>query len=322
MNTPPTRISQIALSVSDREASRNFYGRVMGLRYANQTDSFKGKAAEAVQGIPGVSSLVAWMIDDRDFMQLELFQFLTPETRPFAHTRRPWDVGYSRVAFEVNDVAAFHQECKTEAVSRLSPIVEIAGRPYFSMADPNGILLEIGQAENRLPEGLKTRACGIALTVPDMQSALVNFRDTLGFEMLDRNPVDKGMLWGEKEAEKKIRLLNGDTLWVEISAYETPESKPWPEGYRISDVGIVNIAVGFRDIKGIRAMYQRAVSGGYTPNCEPRCTPGFGGVTYVNDTQGFSVEIMALYRWLDGALGFRAANRFDRMLAALLAKIS
>lgn len=322
MSTKSTRICQIALSVDDLDASRDFYGRVMGMRYASQTAAFKGKTAEAVQGIPNVSSRVVWMIDDREYMQLELFKFLTPPTQPYAGRRRPWDVGYSRVAFEVNDVAAFHRECRTLGIETISPLEDIDGRPYFSMKDPSGILLEIGPARMPLPDSVKARPCGIALSVPDLQAAIKSFHDTIGFELTSADPVDKGVLWAETGAAKQMVLLNAETLWVEISRYETPDPKPWPDGYRISDIGIVNFAVGNRDVQWVKDMYHRALSGGFAPNCEPRCNPGFGGCTYVNDPQGFSVEIMAVARWLDGAFGFRPATRFDRMLAWTLAKIS
>ena len=101
---------------------------------------------------------------------------------------------------------------------------------------------------------------------------------------------------------------HAETLWVEISRYETPDPKPWPDGYRISDIGIVNIAVGNRDVQWVKNMYHRALSGGFAPNCEPRCNPGFGGCTYVNDPQGFSVEIMAVARWLEGRPGIRRVH--------------
>lgn len=322
MSDKKTRICQIAVSVEDLEASRDFYGRVMGMRYASQTAAFKGKTAEAVQGIPNVSSRVVWMIDDREYMQLELFKFLTPPTRPYASRRQPRDIGYSRVAFEVNDVRGFHRDCRNMGIETISPLVAIDGRHYFSMKDPSGILLEVGPARVPLPDSIRARPCGIALSVPDLQVAMESFRYTIGFELADGDPVDKGALWGETDVDKQMVLLNADTLWVEISRYKRPNPKPWPNGYRISDIGIVNIAIGHRDVKWVKDMYDRSLSGGFKPNCEPRCTPGFGGCTYVNDPQGFSVEIMAVSRWLDGAFGFRPATGCDRMLAWTLAKIS
>ena len=317
-----SRIAQIALSVADIEASLKFYQEIIGLRFATRTDTFKGEATEKVQGVPGVASLTAWLVDDRELMQLELFQFLSPETSPFAQTRKPWDVGYSRIAFEVNDVAAFREECLKRNVAAVTPLLECDGLPCFTLQDPDGILLEIEQAAVPVPAGLKARHSGIALTVSELDVALKNFRDTLGFNASGDNATDKGVLWQEATTEKEMALLDGGTIWVEISEYQEPFSKPWPEGYRITDRGIINIAIGYRDNDSVRQMYHRAVAAGYRPNCAPRCVPGCGGVTYVNDSQGFSVEIMSCYHWLDGVFGFRPAKGMDRFLAALIGKLT
>jgi len=322
MQEKASRIAQIALSVADIERSIRFYRDVIGLQYATRTDTFKGEKPEKIQGIPGVASLTAWFVDDRDLLQLELFQFLSPKTSDFAGTRNPWDVGYSRIGFEVNDVAAFHMHCLARQADKVSPLVEIAGRPGFTMRDPDGILIEIEAARKPLPGHLNARHSGIALTVLDLAEALSNFRDTLGFSAMAQPAIDKGMLWGEKDVEKEMALLDGVTMWIEINCYQRPESSPWPDGYCISDRGILNIAIGYRDNAKVKQLYRRTVEAGYRPNCAPECVSGWGGVTYVNDSQGFSVEIMSCYRWLDGVFGFRPAGRWDRLLAALIAKLA
>jgi hypothetical protein len=188
------------------------------------------------------------------------------------------------------------------------------------MCDPDGILVEIEPASKPLPAHLKARHSGIALTAPDLPEALKNFQDALGF--LDASaPVDKGALWQEGKIAKELALLDGGTMWIEISAYAIPDSRPWPEGYQITDRGILNIAIGYRDNDSVVQMYRRAVDAGYRENCEPHCTPGCGAVTYVNDSQGFSVEIMSCAPWLDGVFGFKPAGWKDRLLAAIFAKL-
>jgi len=317
-----SRIGQIALSVADIEESIRFYRDVIGLQYATRTDTFKGERPEKIQGIPGVASLTAWFVDDRDLLQLELFQFLSPRTMAFASDRNPRDVGYTRIAFEVDEVASFRDHCLINRADKVSQLYDIDGRPGFTLRDPDGILIEIEAAKVPLPDHLKARHSGIALTVPDLDEALHNFRDTLGFSAMAQAAADKGVLWREENADKRMVLLDGITMWIEISCYTKPGSLPWPDGYRISDRGILNIAIAYRDNDSVRRMYRRTVATGYRPNCAPECIPACGGVTYVNDSQGFSVEIMSCYRWLDGVFGFRPASRWDRLLAALFAKLA
>jgi hypothetical protein len=73
--------------------------------------------------------------------------------------------------------------------------------------------------------------------------------------------------------------------------YLSPGPQPWPEGYRISDQGILNIAFGARNRHDFFEVYRRCVAAGARPNCPPKHLPG-AGVVYVNDAQGFSFELL------------------------------
>jgi hypothetical protein len=70
-----------------------------------------------------------------------------------------------------------------------------------------------------------------------------------------------------------------------------PVGKPWPSDYRISDQGILNIAFGARNKRDLTEVYRRTVEAGARPNHAPIHLPG-AGVVYVNDAQGFSVELL------------------------------
>jgi len=52
------------------------------------------------------------------------------------------------------------------------------------------------------------------------------------------------------------------------------------------------------------AAYRRAVATGYKSNWRPLHMLAVSAV-YLNDDQGFSVEMMMVRRWFDGFLGFR-----------------
>ena len=78
---------------------------------------------------------------------------------------------------------------------------------------------------------------------------------------------------------------------MEVVQYLSPQGKPWPEGYRISDQGILNIAFGARNKRDHAEVYRRCIAAGARPNCQPVQMPG-AGVVYVNDAQGFSFELL------------------------------
>lgn len=310
-------INQIAIIVEDGDASVRFYEQVFGLPRVGGT-IFKGKAAERVQALPDPLFVANWHTDDRPYFQLELFQYQRPGSRPFARLRQPWDIGYSRIALEVNDPASFHARCASQSLAGLSPIRDIDGRPHFALRDPSGVLLEVGPANRPVPPRLGARFAGVALSVPSLDTALASFHRAAGCPMRTAQVPDKGALWNEPPARKRMALLDGGTAWLEISEYSEPAPKPWPAGYRICDYGIMNIAFGFRTALEIRAAWQRMIDGGFRPHGELVNSAGQVLVGYMDDPQGFNVEMLMVRPWLDGVMGFRAKTRTDEILSRIM----
>ena len=93
-------LNQIAIIVESAEDSVAFYEGLFGVPRVGGT-IFKGKVAAQVQALPDPRFIANWHMDDREFFQLELFQYQSPQSRAFARQRKPWDIGYSRMAFEV-----------------------------------------------------------------------------------------------------------------------------------------------------------------------------------------------------------------------------
>ena len=311
------RMNQIAIIVEDAAASVAFYEKLLGIPRVGGT-IFKGKAAEKVQALPDPLFFAHWHMDDREYFQLELFQYQRPPSKPFARLRKPWDVGYSRVALETNDVEALHATCARQSVSGLSPVRTIDGKPHFVMQDPNGVLLEIGPAATPVPAPLGARFAGVALSVPSLAIALRSFRDAAGCPLRDEAPPDKGVLWNEPTARKRSVLLDAGTAWLEITEYAEPAPRPWPDGYRICDYGIMNVAFGFRAANEIRVAWARMQQGGFKPHGELVNSAGQVLVGYMDDPQGFNVELLMVRPWLDGVMGFRRETGTDQLLKKVM----
>jgi catechol 2,3-dioxygenase-like lactoylglutathione lyase family enzyme len=186
-------MNQIALSVGDRQVSREFYRGLFGLPQVGGTH-FQGKVTEKVQGLPGASSDVYWHMDDREFFQLELFQFECPVPRPYAALRKPWDIGYSRLAIEVTDPVRLHAICRERSVPGLAPVKSVRGKPHFVLRDPNGVLVEVGPASRLLGAHVGARLAGVGMSVPNLDVAVNSFQCVIGCPVLDASPVDKGAL--------------------------------------------------------------------------------------------------------------------------------
>jgi hypothetical protein len=203
-------------------------------------------------------------------------------------------------------------------VPGLSAVKSIGGKPHFVLLDPNGVLLEVGPAARPVPSRLKARFAGVALSVPSLEVALKSYRDGIGCPVADAAPPDKGALWDEPAARKKMVLLDAGTAWLEITEYAEPAPHPWPDGYRICDHGIMNVAFGFRDAADIRVAHARMVKAGFKPNADLVSSAGQVLVGYLNDPQGFNVELLMVRPWLDGVMGFRPETRTDKVLKNIM----
>jgi len=86
--------------------------------------------------------------------------------------------------------------------------------------------------------------------------------------------------------------------------YMDPPGRPWPPGYRVSDQGLLNIAFGFSDRAAFENAQRRCAEAGLRANAPP-LRFGAWSVVYVNDEQGFSVELLHIEPWYEGRMGFR-----------------
>ena len=133
----------------------------------------------------------------------------------------------------------------------------------------------------------------ITLSVPDLQQTTSFIERGFGLREahVSLHTSEHEALWGLARARTQSRtFLAGDVL-VEAVQYLGPGRQPWPEGYRISDQGILNIAFGARNRHDFTEVYRRCIAAGARPNCPPKHLPG-AGVVYVNDAQGFSFELL------------------------------
>ena len=121
-------------------------------------------------------------------------------------------------------------------------------------------------------------------------------------------------LWGLEGARcKRAVFCSGDIL-IEVVQYLDPPGNPWPAGYRICDQGILNIAYGARSRAAFDQVRDRARAQGARDNWRPFHVPG-GGVTYMNDPLGFSVEILWMKPgWNDRNFGFEPLPQHKRPL--------
>lgn len=309
---PP--LCQIAYSVTDLSRTHRWYRDTFGFVPAGGTRLFRGPIASRVQGLPGAASVCWWLVDRQEFFQLEMFEFESPPVRPLPPERRLCDIGYNMVGLHVADFDAALARLASHRSQPLSAPVGAPGQRRVCVRDPEGVLLEVMEDDpcaafrrpHERPE-IPVSAVGVTLSVPDLARSRRFFVDTLGLPVLDElrlHGPEHEALWGLAGARRSALVLRAGDCLLELVQYHDPAGKPWPEGYRISDQGLLNIALGFRSKAAFDAAYARCIAAGYRGNWRP-FNLGAWTVVYVNDDQGFSVELLFVRHWYEGPMGFR-----------------
>jgi short-subunit dehydrogenase/catechol 2,3-dioxygenase-like lactoylglutathione lyase family enzyme len=308
------RLSQIAISVSDLRRSQCWYRDVLGLEPGGGTNLFAGPLSSMVQGIPRAASTCWWLVDSQDFFQVELFEFRSPLVRAIPRDWRPSDVGYTTVAFTVDNLDAAIERAREAGSETLSDPIGEPGERRACLRDPDGVLVELMEDDPRSdaprerprPE-IGTVARAATLSVPDLERSRRFFADVLGLsvaEGVELHRPEHEALWGLDGAQRERVCLWADDFLVELVSYSDPPGRSWPEGYRISDLGLLNIAFGFRDRSEFDDACRRCAEAGVEGNGPPLHL-GAWSVIYVNDDQGFSVELLHVEPWYEGQMGFR-----------------
>jgi len=157
------------------------------------------------------------------------------------------DVGYSRVGFWV--------QISIGRIERLAALVRLRSRHRSVRraasglrAQSEGVFIEVMEDDPlRGVPVMRGRTAGAArsvtLSVPDLEKSKRFFMGALGMPESTaalRRPEHEA-LWGWAAHDPQRRARRGNVL-VELVHYVDPVGKPWPEGHRISDQGILNIA--------------------------------------------------------------------------------
>lgn len=308
----PAVLGQIALNVYDLRM-RDWYARVFGFVYAGATDLFFGPTATRVQGIPRVAERCKWLIDSKRSFQLEFFKFLSPRSKPRRPDERLSDVGYRMMGIHVRDFDDVLYRLAAEGTAPLTAPFGTLGDRRFCVRDPEGNLLEVFERDPlagaaprlRRPE-IPATVRTITLTVPRAERLAATLEDVFGLERIAGAPLHEprhSELWGLAGESRHSVLLRASGGLVELVEYREPAPRPWPDGYRICDQGYMNMAFLVDSAEDFARCFARAVAAGLRPNGEP-LDAGVFKVMYVNDPQGFSIEILYPRPWAYRLTGF------------------
>ena len=299
---PP--LVQIAFSVIDVRRTERWFREGLGfLPSGGNRLMMSSPLVALIQGLPRAASTCWWMVGRNPWFQLEMFQFRRPMARLMPADFRPCDTGYTRIGVTVADFDATLERLADLGSMPLSAVLGERGKRRACVRNPDGVFVEVME-DDPLPQaaGSERSGCDVAvrsvtLSSPDL-AASVAYLTAIGGKAPQDIPLHAQAheaLWGLPGAKcDRAVFAFGDVL-LEVVQYTDPIGKPWPEGYRLSDQRILNIAVGARNRRDHEQVHERAMRFGARPNFRPVGTGGAGCV-YENDRLGFSVEVLWMRR--------------------------
>ena len=309
---PP--LNQIAFSVVDLRLTERWFREGFGLLPAGGSRALmRGPLAAHVQGLPRAASTCWWLVGRNSWFQLELFQFERPIAKLMPADVRPCDIGYTRIGIWVEDFDATMENLTRLGSQPLTAPQGERGLRRACVRNPDGVYVEIME-DDPVPQFNKRGRLdcpaairSVTLSVPELADAAAYFEAGVGLKpstVILHTPEHEA-LWGLPGATTHSRVFDGGEVLVEVVHYLDPVGRPWPNNYRISDQGILNIAFGARNKPEFNEVHQRVEAFGAKPNHRPVHAPG-AGVVYVNDKHGFSVELMWIKPGLvDRLVGFQ-----------------
>jgi catechol 2,3-dioxygenase-like lactoylglutathione lyase family enzyme len=260
-----------------------------------------------VQGIsPDARHVMWWLIGKQDFFQLEIFQYSRPESRPLRADWRPSDLGWARFGVRVANFGACLAALANHKIPLIAQPAEKAGRKHAAFRDPYmGAIIEIIEADPLAPEGPSIAYA--TSSVSDLRSAREFYGELLEYPLLpleQLHTADDEALWGLSGAERDGFVVDAGKIPLEIVCYRKPPGRPKPEDYRLSDQGIMNIALGARRAAPVVKALDRLAMAGYVPPF--RFENGENVCGYINDRER-EIEFASVPESMDDVYGFSPA---------------
>jgi catechol 2,3-dioxygenase-like lactoylglutathione lyase family enzyme len=313
------QISQIALCTTDMPRSVQLYNEGFGFAEAGGKVLW-GERVAKIQGLGEDAAFTLWwLVGRQDLVQLELFHHTTPPQRPVAD-RAPNDLGWSGFGIAVPDFDAVLERLAGLGVTPITAPLTESGLRRAVIRDPyTGALVEVLEEGSATPGGIRPRFYDLVpalvyatINVPDLAEARRFFVDTLGLAEepeTELHPPELEALSGLDGARRESFVARGGDVYLEVVQYLDPVGRPLPDDQLLSDRGMMNIALGFREQEALEEVYGRVEKAGYRDNNR---MPKLAGGTYLNDAQGNTLEVLIAARELDPGFGFAPQPLFRR----------
>ncbi len=138
-----------SFTTANMQTTVRFYRDMLGLK-PWETIADKGKAPEAGTGVPGIHIVITLMVFDSPDSWgggewVEFFQFLNPDGKQQLELR-PFDVGYSYLSFDVDNVQDAYEKLLSKGVGFVSRPVNL------TVEGPKVTIVRLLDADGRVVE--------------------------------------------------------------------------------------------------------------------------------------------------------------------------
>jgi catechol 2,3-dioxygenase-like lactoylglutathione lyase family enzyme len=278
---------------------------------------FAGPPAGKVNGLSNPVFPARWLMDGREWVQIELFRFLRPRPSPRRADETAADHGYRRAGFHVAD---FDATLSALAGLGSAPVGAVLGERAARRAcvrDPEGNWVELlerdpltGRERPRWP-GAAATLRAVTISVPDLDAAAPSWTGGIGLADAaeELHDPEHEALWGLDGARRRTRTLDAGTALIELVQYEQPAGRPQPPGRRLCDQGIMNVAFVARDRATFDATFSRWVGAGLRPVSPTPLEIGIFRVMYFDLPSGQNVELLHPRRGAWRLTGFTPTAR-------------
>ncbi len=263
------KIMQVALNSSDLPGSLRLFSEVFG--FANAGSQAGWGAMMRIQGLgDDARMLVWWMVGRQQSMQLEIFTHIEPAQRPLRADWTPADHGWIRFGIGVPDFDGTLAALARAGVSTITAPTGEPGSRRVAFRDPYaGIVIEIIEENDALSPGIRHRHFDLdpfivyaAVSVADLEASRDFFGRVVGLPLSDNHlhrPEDEA-LWGLADAERTSFLADTGGMLIEVVEYITPRGRPKPADYRVSDQGMMNIALRSTEKPRVQGIIDRTLA--------------------------------------------------------------
>ena len=309
-----SELVQVALCTSDMPRTIRTFVEVVGLDNAGGRPRWGERASRMQELGTGdhTYAMLWWLIGRQAFGgQVELFTHTSPPQRPRPAGWRPSDLGWTRFGVLVPDFDTILERLQAFGIPTLTEPVEYRGyRRVCFRETGSDVIVELIEEDPSLPAAAagsgdpRPALAYVAASVRDLDAFRRQFAEIVGMAELPPDAIHEPAheaLWGLAGAQREVAVFDGGDVLLEAVRYDEPEARPAPDDALLSDQGLMNIAIGYRDRASLAADVAAAEAVGARSTVE---IPDSSGSTYLRLDDRLSVEMLLVPPDLDEHFGY------------------